>query len=58
MSQPFREWGGSQGGQGDSNEEDPSLPEHGRVREECAKGSRVPGGEGSWCQAAEVVGHL
>lgn len=26
VSQPFREWGGWQGGQGDSSEEDPSLP--------------------------------
>lgn len=47
MNQAFRERGGWQGAQGDSNEEDPSLPEHGRAREECAQGKQGPrrGGE-------------
>lgn len=30
------------GRSGDSNEEDPSLLEHGRVREECAQGKQGP----------------
>lgn len=43
-----------QGGQGDSSEEGPSLPEHGRVREECAG---KEGGEGAGVRL-RVVEHL
>ena len=42
MSQVFRECAGWQGGQGNSSEKDPSLPEHGRVRKECPQGKQGP----------------
>lgn len=58
VSYIFREYGRWQGGYGDSNEEDPSLSEHSRVRKECPQRKQGPRREGELVSGLKVAGHL
>ena len=58
MGQAFRDCGGWQGGQGIAMRRIPACQSMAGLEGSVPKRSRVPGGEGSWCQAEEVVEHL
>ena len=58
MGQAFRECGGWQGGQGIAMRRIPACQSMAGLGGSVPKRSRVPGGEGSWCQAEEGVEHL